>query len=150
MLPKYRAKIEVKYILFTAYNSYNLTMSRYRYYNPNPIKSDASDCVVRALCRVTGMPWQEQFLDLAEKSLELGDMPSINTVWIAYLRDLGFEKAIIPNTCPDCYTIEDFCIDNPVGTYIVGTGSHVCTCVDGFAYDSWDSTRQVPIFYLRR
>ena len=129
---------------------YNNIMSRFRYYNPNPIKNDASDCVVRSLCRVTGKPWAEQFLDLAEKSLELGDMPSVNVVWLSYLRDLGFKKAIIPNTCPDCYTIEDFCIDNPVGMFVVGTGSHVVTCVDGFLYDSWDSSMQTPIFYLRR
>lgn len=125
-------------------------MSRFRYYNPNPIKNDASDCVVRTLCRVTGKTWAQQFLDLAEKSLEIGDMPSVNQVWIAYLRDLGFERSIIPNTCPDCYTIEDFCIDNPVGTFVVGTGTHVVCVCDGFLYDTWDSSEQVPLFFLRR
>lgn len=125
-------------------------MSRYRYYNPNPIRDDASDCVIRALCRVTGKSWAECYIDLVEKGLEIGDVISSNTVWIAQFRDLGFKKEIIPNTCPDCYTFEDFCIDNPQGIFVVGTGSHVATIVDGLLYDSWDSSEQIPLFFLRR
>lgn len=125
-------------------------MSRYRYYNPNPIKDNASDCVVRMLCCVTGKPWAQAFLDLAEKSLELGDMPSVNTVWIALLTDMGFKRYSLPDNCPNCYTVEDFCNDNPKGEFVLATGSHVLTVRDGFFYDSWDSSQQVPIFFLRR
>ena len=123
---------------------------RYRYYNPNPIKDTASDCVVRMLCKVTGLTWAESYLALVEKGLEVGDMPSVNSVWVAFLRDMGFKRFVIPDNCPDCYTIEDFCIDNPKGLFVIGTGSHVATIEDGTLYDSWNSLGEVPMFYLRR
>jgi hypothetical protein len=40
------------------------------------------------------------------------DWGNSNAVWGALLRDKGFEREIIPNKCPDCYTINDFCRDN--------------------------------------
>ncbi len=136
-------------MLSTAGNGYNLIM-RYKYYNPNPIKDTASDCVVRMLCVVNGKPWAENYLALVEKGLEMGDMPSVNHVWISLLRDMGFKRYVIPDSCPDCYTIEDFCIDHPNGLYVVGTGSHVVAVEDGCVFDSWNSLNETPIFYLRR
>jgi hypothetical protein len=123
---------------------------RYRHYNPNPIKENASDCVIRMLTLVTGKSWGQAYLDLAEKGLALGDMPSSNYVWVSYLLDLGFKRYSLPNTCPDCYTIEDFAEEHPNGLFVVATGSHVCTVIDGFYYDSWPSGREIPVFYLRR
>ena len=123
---------------------------RYRYYNPNPKKNNASDCVVRMLCAITGKPWVDCFLDLTEKAIEIGDMPSINATWMSLLRDMGFKRYVIPDTCPSCYNFEDFCIDNPVGVYVIGTGTHVATVKDGILYDSWNSLGEVPIFYFRR
>lgn len=125
-------------------------MSRYRHYNPNPIRENANDCVIRMLTLVTGKSWFDVLLDLTEKSLLLGDMPSSNYVWVSYLRDLGFKRFSLPNTCPDCYTIEDFCIDNPVGEYVLATGTHTCFAKDGFYFDSWDSGKEIPLFFLRR
>lgn len=123
---------------------------RYRYYNPNPIKDNAGDCVVRMLCCVTGRTWVDCYLDLTEKGLEMGDVISSNIVWVAYLRDLGFKRYSLPDTCPNCYSIEDFCIEHPKGTYVLGTGSHVVCVKDGYYYDSWDSGKEIPMFYLRR
>ena len=123
---------------------------RYRYYNPNPTTNTASDCVVRMLCAITGRPWADNYLDLVEKGMELGDMPSVNRVWFALLKDMGFKRFIIPDTCPNCYTIEDFCIDHPKGLYIVGTGSHVAAIDDGVVLDSWNSLNETPLFYFRR
>ena len=122
---------------------------RYRYFNPNPKKKNGSDCVIRMLCAVTGKTWVDCFLDAAEYSIEIGDMPSVNQVWMKMLKDLGFHRYNIPN-CPDCYTIEDFCVDHPKGLYVVGTGTHVVAVRDGFFMDSWDSGSEAPIFYFRR
>ena len=57
---------------------------------------------------------------------------------------------IIPNTCPDCYTIADFCNDHPYGTYILATGTHVVAVIDGDYYDTWDSGNEIPIFYWQK
>lgn len=122
----------------------------YRYYNPNPITSTSGDCVVRMLCAITGRPWVDVYLSLAEKGIEMGDMMSANRVWMAYLKDLGYKRHVIPNSCPDCYTINDFCNDNPVGTYVVGTGSHVVCIRNGSFLDTWNSGEEPIFFYFSR
>lgn len=77
-------------------------------------------------------------------------MPSANQVWAEYLRSYGFSMKTIPDRCPACYTIRDFCIDNPKGLFVLGTGVHVVTAIDGDYYDSWDSGDEVPIYMFER
>lgn len=78
------------------------------------------------------------------------DMPSSNAIWGAYLHSKGFEREIIPNTCPDCYTVSDFCQDFPSGAYILGTGNHVVSVIDGDYYDTWDSGNETPIYFYHK
>lgn len=73
----------------------------------------------------------------------MADMPSSDAVWGAVLRRHGFKRKNIPDTCPDCYTIADFCEDNPHGVFVVGTGGHVVTVVNGDYYDAWDSGNEI-------
>lgn len=77
-------------------------------------------------------------------------MPSSNRVWGQFLKSQGFKKYQIPDTCPDCYRVWQFCYDNPIGTFILGTGEHVICVVDGDYYDSWDSGNEVPIYYFKK
>ena len=108
------------------------------------------DCVVRALSKALGQKWEETYIDLCVEGCLRCDMPSANAVWGAYLRRKGFEREIIPNTCPECYTVEDFCADHPNGTYILALDGHVVSVVDGQYYDTWQSGREVPIYYWHR
>ena len=57
---------------------------------------------------------------------------------------------MLPNDCPDCYTVEDFCQEHPKGTFVVAVSGHVLTVVDGDAYDSWNSLAENPIYYFER
>lgn len=84
---------------------------------------------------------------ISDAGYKMADMPSSNSVWGAVLRQNGFYRHTIPNTCPDCYTINDFAADHPKGVYVVCTGNHVCTIRDGMVFDSWDSTQEIPQFY---
>lgn len=118
--------------------------------NPNPQKNLVGDCVVRAIALVTNQSWDDTFLDLMVHSYMLKDMPSSNYVWSTFLHELGFERKVIPNTCPDCYTISDFSNDYPNGNFIVATGTHVVAVKDGNYYDTWDSGNEIPIFYWKR
>jgi len=77
----------------------------YSYYNPNPTGKSVGDCPVRALSRALGQSWDETYAGLALKGFCLGDMPNADSVWGPYLRDHGFTRYLIPDECPDCYTV---------------------------------------------
>ena len=119
-------------------------------YNPNPYQISVGDCVIRAITKVFDTDWDTVYWDLALCGYRMKDMPSSNAVWGQYLRENGFNRSIIPNTCPDCYTVRAFCIDNPVGTYVLATGSHAIAVVDGDYYDSFDSGNETVIFFYER
>ncbi len=115
--------------------------------NPNPQGSFVGDCVIRAISIATGQTWYDTFVDLSVQALSMSDMPSSNRVWAEYLKEEGWKRHIVPDTCPHCYTIKDFCGEHFKGRYIVGTGTHVVAVIDGEYYDTWDSGDESPIFY---
>ncbi len=119
----------------------------FKFTNPNPAGQLVGDCVIRALSVATKMDWETVFMRVCLQGYLMNDMPSSNAVWGAYLRTLGYRRYTIPNECPDCYKISDFCVDNPKGTFIVATGNHVVTVINGDYYDAWDSGDEVPIYY---
>ena len=122
----------------------------FKEYNPNPVGNNVGDCVIRAITKTMEKSWEGTYIDIVVQGFLHSDMPSSNHVWDAYLRDNGFNRYIMPNFCPDCYTIRQFCYDHPKGTYILATGTHVVTAVDGDYYDTWDSGSEVPIYYYTR
>ena len=119
-------------------------------YNPNPKQKRVGDCVIRAICKATDQDWDDVYTQICLEGLMMCDMPSINPVWGSYLRKRGFEQVMIPNTCPNCYTIADFCNDHPDGVYVVGTGTHVVCVKSGDVYDAWNSLMETPVYYFRR
>ena len=122
----------------------------YIYYNPNPFKLSVGDCTIRAISCALNQSWKETYMGLVNQGYQMYDMPSANRVWGQYLKNNGFKKYQIPDTCPECYTIRDFCYDFPYGTYVVGTGEHVVCVYNGNYYDSWDSGNEIPIYYFER
>ena len=118
------------------------------YTNPNPTNKRPGDCAIRAIAIATSTTWESAYIALCKEGLSMADLPNSNAVWGAYLKKLGFKREVIPNTCPDCYTVEDFCEDHPEGTYVLGTGSHTVTVIDGNAYDAWNSLSEIPTFYF--
>ena len=120
------------------------------YYQPNPCGRSVGDCSVRAISKALNISWEEAYNIICEAGYKMCDMPSSDSVWGAVLRTNGFYKTVIPNSCPDCYTAEDFCRDNPVGVFVLGFGGHVATVVDGYLYDSWDSSREIPVYMWYR
>lgn len=119
----------------------------FKYFNPNPQNNLVIDCTVRAISKVTGQTWDTTYIGLAVKGYESKDMPNSNSVWSKYLKQLGFVREIIPNTCPDCYTVKAFCEDHSRGTFLLATGNHVVAIVNGDYYDTWDSGDEVPVYY---
>lgn len=118
--------------------------------NPNPNGMYVEDCVIRAIAIATNRSWDDIFVHLCLQAFIMKNMPSVNKVWGNYLSSIGFERYLLPNTCPECYTVRDFCHDNPEGIFILATGSHVIAVIDGDYYDAWDSGDEMPVSVWRR
>ena len=119
-------------------------------WNPNPAGKRVGDCTVRAVAKGTGESWEQAYSGMALEGFLLADMPSANNVWGAYLRRKGFKRHIIPDTCPDCYTVKDFCRDHPSGMYILALHGHVIAVNNGDYFDSWDSGNEAPLYYFKK
>lgn len=119
----------------------------WKLFNPNPVGRRVGDCAVRAIAAALDVDWETAYDMICDAGRQMGDMPSADSVWGAVLRQHGFYRMAIPNTCPECYTAEDFCRDHPNGVFVLGFGGHVATVVDGVLLDVYDSSSEVPIFF---
>ena len=120
----------------------------WQYYKPNPVNDKSvGDCAIRAIAKALNTDWESAYTKLSLNGFAMGDLPNANNVWGALLRQNGFYRSSLPDTCPDCYTAEEFAKDHPKGTFVLGFGNHVATIVDGTLYDSWNSSNEIPQFY---
>ena len=119
-------------------------------FNNNPCGRAVGDCAVRAISVALDVDWETAYVMLVADGFGMCDLPNADATWGAVLRQNGFVREAIPNTCPDCYTAEDFCKDHPSGTYVLGFGGHTATVRDGVLYDLWDSSNLIPVYYWRR
>lgn len=119
-------------------------------FNPNPDGNRVGDCVIRAISKALDISWDQVYAELAIQGFMMKNMPSSNNVWGSYLKSKGFRKYHIPNDCPDCYTVNDFCEDHPSGVYILATGDHTVTVIDGCYYDTFDSGDESPIYFFSK
>lgn len=117
-------------------------------FNPNPQKKQVGDCAVRAVSKATGESWDDAYSGISLQGLMMHDMPTANNVWGTYLKTKGFTRHMIPDTCPDCYSLKDFCRDHPVGLFVVALNNHVVTVDNGDYFDSWDSGQETPLYYF--
>lgn len=119
-------------------------------HNPNPAHNRVGDCVIRGISKLMDKPWDDVYLGVAMQGFTDKDMPSSNAVWDSYLRNHGYMKFVIPNTCPDCYTVAQFAEEHPTGKYMLATGTHVIAVVDGDYFDTWDSGMEKPIYFYTK
>ena len=82
-------------------------------FSNNPYNRNTGDCVIRALSVALKKTWDDTFWELAGKAYEMGDVLASNSVWGEYLRDIGFARRVIPNSCPECYSVAEFALDHP-------------------------------------
>lgn len=122
----------------------------FRKYNANPAGKRVGDCTVRAISTALGEDWEQIYTALALEGFCLCDMPSANHVWGSYLKSRGYSRHLIPDECPVCYSVKDFCREYPEGTYILALEGHVLCVIDGEYYDSWDSGDEIPIYYWKK
>ena len=118
-------------------------------YLNNPLGLRVGDCVIRAISKELDASWERVYVELCVQGFMMGDLPSSNAVWSAYLRHKGFKRHTIED-CPDCYSIEDFCKDHPKGVYVIGTGTHAVAIIDSCYYDAWQSGREPVVYYFEK
>ena len=119
-------------------------------YNPNPCGKRVGDCTIRAISKVLNQSWDKTYWQMSIFGYLHCDLLNSNNLWTYFLKEKGFKMRIILDEYPYYYTVEDFCIDHPKGTYVLGTGSHAVAVVDGCYYDAWDSGNEIPIYYFER
>lgn len=120
----------------------------YKYFNNNPLaRRTVGDCSVRAVSKALGISWDEAHDMLADMSKQMGTIMNDNDVISAVLRMNGFYRESLPCTTRDCYTVREFAMDNPIGTYVVGTGSHVVCIINGNFFDSWNSGDESLMYF---
>ena len=122
----------------------------YKFYNPNPHGKFVGDCVIRAICKIEDSDWDSIYLAICMIGFEKKGMPADNNIWEIYLSRRGYKRGVLKDTCPECYTVDKFCQDYPQGKYLLATGSHVVTVIDGDYYDAWDSGKEVPTYYWHK
>lgn len=118
----------------------------FEHYNPNPYGRNVGDCTVRALSKALGQDWYKTYFGLCIEGALRGDMPSANATWGAYLRRNGFRREL----APEDVTVLEFADEHPDGTYILALSGHVVCIQDGFLYDSWDSSREIVLYFWRK
>jgi len=118
--------------------------------NNNPLQKKVGDCVIRSIAAAMYEDWDRIYIDIMLEGYNLKDVPTANYVWGSYLIRNGFKRMTIPNTCPNCYSIRQFCEEHPRGTYILATGTHAVCVRDGDYLDTWDSGDEVPVYYFEK
>ena len=118
-------------------------------YLNNPLGLRVGDCVIRAISKALDKSWEEIYMNLCVQGFMMGDLPSSNAIWSAYLKHKGFRRRTIED-CPDCYDVENFCEEHKKGIFVLGTGSHAVTVIDGNYFDAWDSGKETPVYYFEK
>lgn len=125
-------------------------MNTFHKWNPNPVNARVEDCAQRAIAAALDVDWDTASDLIYEMAKAMGTTTHDDAAWGAVLRRAGFMRAAIPNRCPDCYTVGDFCREHPRGVFVLKTSGHVVTVIDGQAWDTWDSTGEIPQYYWYR
>lgn len=125
-------------------------MGRFVSYNANPLRNQVGDCVIRTISKAENKSWDEIYTGVCLEGAFLGDMPTANAVWGAYLRRLGYKRYPVDDKGQDYYTVADFCADNPQGIFILAMQSHVVPCCDGRYFDTWDCGNEQVIYVWKK
>lgn len=117
-------------------------MSNNRYWNPNPLKKETGDCVVGAICVLTGKEWDEVYKELCDIGFELKSMPDCKEVYQTYLTRHGYVRVPIsnkkgskrPKVCDMARR------SKTEGIMLCEVANHVVTVKDGYSWDVFDSS----------
>ena len=93
----------------------------YVYYQPNPVGRNVGDCSIRAVAKALDIDWEGAYALVVANGFQMGDVPSSDAVWGSVLRQFGFYREVVSNSCPDCYTAADLKECLATGGYAVAS-----------------------------
>lgn len=109
--------------------------------NSNPNKRvKAKDDVVRAISIATGLKWEVVFDDLCILAKRLHRMPHEIFVYEKYLDGLGYHRHKSYRGVDGIkrVTIEQFCKDKPIGTFIIKIRGRLTVVKNGKLLDTYN------------
>lgn len=123
----------------------------YRYYNPNPkarvdkktgkpCRWSHYDCVVRAVCCLTGKSWMDAYKFICECGAKVYDMPDGPKAIAEAMKQLGGTKYSWPRG-EKRQTVEEIAWDTAGKDYVIiaNLAGHVVCCKNGAYWDTWNS-----------
>ena len=118
-----------------------MAKSKNKYYNPNPLKKEIGDCVVRALCALEVAGWDEVYKELCDIGFEMKAMPNDKEVYSAYLTNHGYIRHKVSNKKGSKRpTVNEMAKRSKTeGTFFCEVANHTVTVKDGYILDLWDS-----------
>lgn len=124
-------------------------MNKFLNYNPNPKgNTNAGDCVIRAICRATGMSWDEVYKGLCNIGFMMKVQPDMKEVWKAFLEMEGFVQVKLPiekgKSRPRVATYQN------QGVSILRVAHHLVCMVDNEYFDTWDCGNKCIYTVYRR
>jgi hypothetical protein len=124
----------------------------FHFYNANPKGRITTDCVIRAICTATELPYNQVVMELAQLQCETGYDDGEKKLYGMYLESKGFKKMKQPRKLDGTkFTGKEFCEalqDNY--EYTIGKtprivanigGNHIVAIIDAQVWDIWNSTR---------
>lgn len=95
------------------------------------------DCVINALCILTGNPWRVVYKELCNIGFKICDMPDCNRTTDEYCK----KKKWVKTTVRRCMTVDEFAEINACGAFFVLAGNHACAVIDGVILDEINSSK---------
>lgn len=118
------------------------TSKYFIHYNPNPLQKETGDCLIRALCKITGVSWVSMYIELSDLGREnCTPFTALNMDYL-FVDFYEFKKhKVSRQKGRKALNVEAFCKEHPKGKYILRLAHHVIAVVDGRYYDlypCWD------------
>lgn len=118
-----------------------MAKSKNKYFNPNPLKKEIGDCVVRALCALEDKDWNDVYRELCDIGFELKAMPNDKVTYEEYLKRHGYTRTPVSNKKGTKRpTVNDMAVRSKTeGSIYCDVANHCVTVKDGYILDLWDS-----------
>ena len=104
----------------------------YKFYNANALGKFHNDCVIRSISLAEGKTWDETYEELSKIAQHNGIL----------LDDVNFVEPYLDSkydrVCFDGKYVGEFADEHPEGKYLITMNGHICCCLEGTIFDTFD------------